>query len=73
MIRNFQIDPSKLLCDLNELLLRDPNLTSLQDTANDEILCRNNINNSVSSIGMAIPKRNEMLAVSSNSFVHEFL
>jgi len=62
-LKSLQIDPNKLLYDLNELLLRDPNLTSLQEPANDEMLHRNNIHNSVISLGMAIPKRNEMSAV----------
>jgi len=60
LLAKFQIDPNALLLDLNELLSRDPNLSSLQDPPLDDIISLNAIN-SLSPLGMAIPKRNQMV------------
>jgi hypothetical protein len=62
-----QMDPNALLVDLNDLLRRDPTLSSLGGSlsppaaSNDVIGSMNSLNSAVTSLSMAIPKRNVTL------------
>ena len=64
-----QMDPNALLVDLNDLLRRDPTLSSLganlsptsSHHSNDVIGSMNTLNSAVTSLSMAIPKRNVTL------------
>lgn len=68
-----QMDPNALLVDLNDLLRRDPTLSSLganlspqssqqhHTSSNDVIGSMNTLNSAVTSLSMAIPKRNVTL------------
>lgn len=66
-----QMDPNSLLVDLNDLLRRDPTLSSLGAnisqtsttnlSTNDVITSMNSLNSAVTSLSMAIPKRNVTL------------
>ena len=59
------MDPNALLVDLNDLLRRDPTLSSLggnmSPSTNDIICSMNSLNSAVTSLSMAIPKRNVTL------------
>ena len=67
------MDPNALLVDLNDLLRRDPTLSSLganlspqssqqhHNSSNDVIGSMNSLNSAVTSLSMAIPKRNVTL------------
>ena len=66
------MDPNALLVDLNELLRRDPTLSSLggnlSPPSNDVIGSMNSINSAVTSLSMAIPKRNVTLLQPNNPY-----
>jgi len=59
------MDPNALLVDLNDLLRRDPTLSSLggnlSPPSNDVIGSMNSLNSAVTTLSMAIPKRNVTL------------
>jgi hypothetical protein len=76
------MDPNALLVDLNDLLRRDPTLSSLganlsptsahHSSSNDVIGSMNSLNSAVTSLSMAIPKRNVTLLQPASYKIRDF-